>query len=182
LAAFNGYLAYLAWPTVALGWTLSIMRGGLTSMQRIQEITESAVVAGEEKIGLGGTEPLRSSLRPPTVESVLADPATADPATTSAPSIRFADVTFAYDGRPPALRGVSFSVGAGETVAVVGRTASGGSRSRAVSASAWRSRAPSSAARRSSSSTIPLRRWTRQRRRRSPRSSAPSRRDARSSS
>ena len=137
LAAFNGYLAYLAWPTIALGWTLSIVRRGLTSMQRIQEITESAVVAGEEKIGLGGTEPPRSSLRPPTVESVLADPATADPATTSAPSIRFADVTFAYDGRPPALRGVSFSVGAGETVAVVGPTGSGKSTLGLLLARLW---------------------------------------------
>src|SRR5438876_64391 len=137
LAAFNGYLAYLAWPTIALGWTLSIVRRGLTSMHRIQEITESAVVAGEEKIGLGGTEPPRSSLRPPTVESVLADPATADPATTSAPSIRFADVTFAYDGRPPALRGVSFSVGAGETVAVVGPTGSGKSTLGLLLARLW---------------------------------------------
>src|SRR3989449_27964 len=137
LAAFNGYLAYLAWPTIALGWTLSIVRRGLTSMQRIQEITEGAVVAGEEKIGFGGTEPPRSSLRPPTVESVLADPATADPATTSAPSIRFADATFAYDGRPPALRGVSFSVGAGETGAVVGPTGSGKSTLGLLLARLW---------------------------------------------
>src|SRR5207247_8454053 len=49
LAAFNGYLAYLTWPTIALGWTLSIVRRGLTSMQRIQEITGAraeTVVAG----------------------------------------------------------------------------------------------------------------------------------------
>src|SRR5439155_8337280 len=46
LAAFNGYLAYLAWPTIALGWTLSIVRRGLTSMARIQEITDGAIVAG----------------------------------------------------------------------------------------------------------------------------------------
>src|SRR3989454_8438543 len=38
LAAFNGYLAYLTWPTIALGWTLSIVRRGLTSMARINEI------------------------------------------------------------------------------------------------------------------------------------------------
>src|SRR2546430_1984190 len=50
LAAFNGYLAYLTWPTIALGWTLSIVRRGLTSMARIQEITGTraaeSVVAG----------------------------------------------------------------------------------------------------------------------------------------
>src|SRR6059036_4188949 len=132
LVAFNGYLAYLAWPTIALGWTLSIVRRGLTSMQRIQEIIGARLVEPEEKIGLGGTEPPRSSLRPPTVESVLADLAT-----TGAPSIRFADVTFTYDGRPPALRGVSFSVGAGETVAVVGPTGSGKSTLGLLLARLW---------------------------------------------
>src|SRR5207247_10517168 len=49
LAAFNGYLAFLTLPTIALGWTLSIVRRRLTSMQRIQEITGAraeTVVAG----------------------------------------------------------------------------------------------------------------------------------------
>ena len=40
-------------------------------------------------------------------------------------SIRFANLSFAYEGRPAALRDVSFSVAPGETVAVVGRTGSG---------------------------------------------------------
>jgi ATP-binding cassette subfamily C protein CydCD len=40
--------------------------------------------------------------------------------------IEFADVTFAYaDGLPPALRGVSFDVPAGHTVALVGRSGAG---------------------------------------------------------
>ena len=111
LAAFNGYLAYLTWPTIALGWTLSIVRRGLTSMGRIQEI-----IGEEEQIGLGGAEPLRISLSPPAVQAGLADPAT---------TVRFANLTFAYAGRPAALREVSFSVLPGETVAVVGPTGSG---------------------------------------------------------
>src|SRR5262249_41153063 len=36
--AFNGYLAQLAWPTIALGWTLSSVRRGLASMRRVGEI------------------------------------------------------------------------------------------------------------------------------------------------
>ena len=111
LAAFNGYLAYLTWPTIALGWTLSIVRRGLTSMGRIQEI-----IGAEEQIGLGKAEPLRISLSPPAVHAGLADPAT---------TVRFANLTFAYEGRGPALREVSFSVAPGETVAVVGPTGSG---------------------------------------------------------
>jgi len=187
LAAFNGYLAYLAWPTIALGWTLSIVRRGLTSMARIQEITGSRS-EGEREIGLGAAQPPRSCIRPPAIGSGLAIPATtvepghADPDRTVAgaarpeptvvagsaspepivggpreaqdgyavpspilsslpaspsPAIRFVDLAFAYDGRPPALRGVSFSVGAGETVAVVGPTGSGKSTLGLLLARLW---------------------------------------------
>jgi ATP-binding cassette subfamily B multidrug efflux pump len=96
LVAFNGYLAYLAWPTIALGLTLSVVRRGLTSMERIQEIM--------------GAAPSQYIASPPL---------------TGAPSIRFAGLTFAYDGRPPVLSDVSFEVKPGETVAVVGPTGSG---------------------------------------------------------
>src|SRR5436309_13103125 len=129
LAAFNGYLAYLTWPTIALGWTLSIVRRGLTSMARIQEITGTRSREGEEQIGVDVTEPNRTSRRPPAVQAGLAPPATT--------SIRFQNLTFAYEGRPPALRGVSFAVGAGETVAVVGPTGSGKSTLGLLLARLW---------------------------------------------
>src|SRR5207302_8367738 len=60
LVAFNGYLAYLAWPTIALGWTLSIVRRGLTSMGRIREILTSAMPttrSGEQHVGRHGAVP-----------------------------------------------------------------------------------------------------------------------------
>src|SRR3989449_7430222 len=123
LAAFNGYLAYLTWPTIALGWTLSIVRRGLTSMQRIQEITGVRA----ETVVAGTARPARTvggllEERPGSVEP---SPMFSSPASSHAPAIRFENLTFAYEGRPPALRGVSFAVGAGETVAVVGPTGSG---------------------------------------------------------
>jgi ATP-binding cassette, subfamily B, multidrug efflux pump len=129
LAAFNGYLAYLAWPTIALGWTLSIVRRGLTSMQRIQEIT------------VGAPDQTRSDLEQrshpaPVSGHPRLDPGSRPPLQQS-PAIRFADLTFTYDGRPPALRGVSFSVGAGETVAVVGPTGSGKSTLGLLLARLW---------------------------------------------
>ena len=60
---------------------------------------------------------------PDTAASVTATPGV--PAT-APPGIRFEGVTFRYDTRErPALRDVSFEVGPGETVAVVGRSGSG---------------------------------------------------------
>jgi ATP-binding cassette, subfamily B, multidrug efflux pump len=108
LVAFNGYLAYLAWPTVALGLTLSVVRRGLTSLTRIQEIVEAARTPEPAGQGLA-----------------------------QAPSLRFAGLTFAYPGRTPALTDVDFAVDAGEVVAVVGPTGSGKSTLGLLLARLW---------------------------------------------
>jgi ATP-binding cassette, subfamily B, multidrug efflux pump len=97
LVAFTGYLGYLAWPTVALGFTLALGRRGLASMERIQQVLNDARPATD-----GGVDTARPE-----------------------PSIRFANLTFAYEGRAPVLREVSFEVRPGELVAVVGPTGSG---------------------------------------------------------
>jgi len=104
LAAFNGYLAYLTWPTIALGWTLSVVRRGMTSMGRILEIVEAE---SREPAPVGG------------------EPREATAGLALAPSVRFDNLTFAYDGRGEALREVGFGVAPGETVAIVGPTGSG---------------------------------------------------------
>jgi ATP-binding cassette subfamily B protein len=103
--AFNGYLAQLAWPTIALGWTLAGIRRGVAAMQRISEILDAPEpVAARE----GGRRVLPRG------------------------AIEFRCLTFAYEGRPPALADVSVRVPEGALVAVVGPTGSGKSTLGAV--------------------------------------------------
>src|SRR5690606_8196579 len=55
----------------------------------------------------------------------ITDKADAKPLVVTGPSLRFEDVTFHYDADRPILKGVSFEVPAGKTVAIVGPTGAG---------------------------------------------------------
>jgi len=103
LVAFNTYLVALSWPTIALGWVISMWQRGQVGWQRVRDILATPPgitdAADETTAGAGGAAAL-------------------------VPSIEVRDLTVERDGRK-ILDGVSFSLAAGDTMAIVGPTGSG---------------------------------------------------------
>jgi len=104
--AFGLYLGMLTWPLIALGWVVNLFQRGAASMARLIEILDR-----------------RPAVADPESPLVL-------PAAQAGRSVEFRAVSFHYPPPPDApprrvLRDVSFRIGAGETLAVVGATGSG---------------------------------------------------------
>ncbi len=100
LVAFNAYLAQLAWPMIAFGWVTNLLERGLASWKRMLLVMNTVPAIRDEDQGLGQSRESRAS------------------------SIEFRHLTFRY-GERDVLQDVSFTVKAGETVAIVGGTGSG---------------------------------------------------------
>ena len=101
---FNAYLAALTWPTIALGWMISLLQRGRAAMNRINEIFRAAPSLTD-----GGADPSRSMAEP-----------------TGLGRLEVRGLTFHYGGAvQPALSDVHLTVEPGELVVVVGRTGSG---------------------------------------------------------
>ncbi len=102
LAAFIGYLNLLAWPTMAMGWMLSVLQRGRAALQRLEQIFS--------------------------VEPAIADAPNAEPLPEVQGAIEFRNVSFSYADDASARRildDVSFSLEPGQKMAVVGRTGAG---------------------------------------------------------
>ncbi len=102
VVAFVGYLHLLAWPTMALGWMLTVLQRGRAAMQRLNELFAAV----------------------PTITS----PPAARPVEPLRGEVALRGVTFRWPGHPDApavLRDVDLTVPAGRTVAIVGRTGAG---------------------------------------------------------
>lgn len=99
LIELGGYVARLVWPTLALGWMLSLLQRGRASWGRL-----AALFATRPQIVDGTGPPLPASAEPMAV------------------SVR--DLSIAIDGRT-LLANLSFELAPGTITAVVGRTGSG---------------------------------------------------------
>ena len=102
LVAFSGYVAYLAWPTMALGWMLAIVRRGLAAFERVTEVfaTRPGIVDGPERRGSCGFA--------------------------ARGEVELRHLTFRYaPDRPLALDDVTLRIPAGSSVAIVGPTGAG---------------------------------------------------------
>jgi ATP-binding cassette subfamily B multidrug efflux pump len=96
LVAAVEYMALLAWPTFALGWVLSMVQRGRSSMERID-----AIMREEPTIRSGGQSPV-----------------------TIDPSIATKSLTITY-GERKVLRDVTFEAAKGRTIGIVGAIGSG---------------------------------------------------------
>jgi ATP-binding cassette subfamily B protein len=113
--AFNTYMILLTWPIIAIGWVVNIYQRGTASVQRIDELLRSTPAIDDS--AADSSIPTDTALRG---------------------EIEFRNLNFSYDDAPvlhpsdkdpsvgtPVLRGISLTVPAGSSLAIVGPTGSG---------------------------------------------------------
>ncbi len=99
LVAFNGYLAHLAWPTIALGWMLSMWQRGMSAMARLNELFRARPDIEDREV---------------------------DDVGELAGHLTLKHLTFTYPGTDhPALADLVLDVPAGSTLGIVGLTGAG---------------------------------------------------------
>ena len=100
--AFNGYLAMLTWPLMAIGYTANQYQRGTAALSRIAEVLDTPISPRYQSLSATQhAEPIRGA-------------------------IEFRHLTFAYDGEHgPVLKNIDLQIPAGTVCGIVGETGSG---------------------------------------------------------
>jgi ATP-binding cassette, subfamily B, multidrug efflux pump len=100
--AFNGYLAMLTWPLMAIGYTANQYQRGTAALSRIAEILDTPISPRYQSLSAPQhAEPIRGS-------------------------IDLRHLTFAYDGEHgPVLKNIDLQIPAGTVCGIVGATGAG---------------------------------------------------------
>ena len=100
--AFNGYLAMLTWPLMAIGYTANQYQRGTAALSRIAEVLDTPVAPRyQSEAAANGAAPITGA-------------------------IEFRNLTFAYDaGHAPILQRLDLKIPAGTVCGIVGETGSG---------------------------------------------------------
>jgi ATP-binding cassette, subfamily B, multidrug efflux pump len=100
--AFNGYLAMMTWPLMAVGYVVNQYQRGTAALSRVFEILDTAVSPRYEVVQLPEQMPSTRG------------------------SVEFRDLTFAYaDDQAPVLKNINLEIPAGKVCGIVGETGSG---------------------------------------------------------
>ena len=99
LVRFNTYLASLAWPMIALGWTVNLLQQGAASTARIQEVRTAVPAIRDTEATLADAAPTRGEIE------------------LRAVSLAYQDVEVLHD--------INLLVPAGTSLGIVGATGSG---------------------------------------------------------
>ncbi len=103
LVAFLSYIGMLTWPMMAFGFVYNLLQRGLVSLNRVNDILNTPADITDKESQISNAE-----------ASVLTS------------SIAFKNLTFSYPGTElDILKNVSFSIEAGQTLGIVGKTGSG---------------------------------------------------------
>ena len=118
LFAFIAYEGMLLWPIRQLGRLLTELGKTTVSMGRLQEILSHPTEEGQPAVEAGQLQATQPGAG---VHAAVVEAAT--PRLDGA--ISFRDLSFSYDKKRQVLRGVTFDVPAGQTVAILGPSGSG---------------------------------------------------------
>ena len=101
LVAFNAYVMMLTWPMIAFGWVTNMGQRGLASWVRVLDVLDAEPVIDDRDVTRPDIE----------LDDIIG-------------TVEFRNLTFGF-GAQMVLTGVSATIPAGQTVAIVGATGSG---------------------------------------------------------